>query len=177
VGIVDADRMMYYPDFRAHERAFQMMLQVSGRAGRSHKKGKVWIQSFQKDHPLFNYLLKYDYEGFYELQLKERHSFFYPPFCRLIKIVLKGAQADAVRNGARLLFESLNSQLGNQRVLAPHEPMISKIRNIYHMELWIKLEKGYPLENTKSQIKSSVNKLQENSQFRKLRVVFDVDPQ
>ncbi|WP_375578174.1 primosomal protein N' [Marivirga tractuosa] len=177
VGIVDADRMMYYPDFRAHERAFQMMLQVSGRAGRSHKKGKVWIQSFQENHPLFNYLLKYDYEGFYELQLKERQSFFYPPFCRLIKIVLKGAQADSVRNGARLLHESLVSQMGNQRVLAPHEPMIAKIRNIYHMELWIKLEKGYPLESTKSQIKSSVNKLQENSQFRKLRVVFDVDPQ
>jgi primosomal protein N' (replication factor Y) len=177
VGIVDADRMMYYPDFRAHERAFQMMLQVSGRAGRSHKKGKVWIQSFQEDHPLFKFLLKYDYEGFYELQLKERHSFFYPPYCRLIKIVLKGSQNDAVRNGAKMLYESLIKRLGNQRILAPHEPMISKIRNIYHMELWIKLEKGYPLESTKNQIKQSVNKLQENSQFRKLRVVFDVDPQ
>ncbi|HET8858673.1 replication restart helicase PriA [Marivirga sp.] len=177
VGIVDADRMMYYPDFRAYERAFQMMLQVSGRAGRSHKKGKVWIQSFQENHPLFNYLLKYDYEGFYELQLKERHSFFYPPFCRLIKIILKGAQSDAVKNGSKLLYESLISQLGYQRVLAPHEPMIAKIRNIYHMELWIKLEKGYPLESTKNQIKSSVNKLQENSQFRKLRIIFDVDPQ
>jgi len=177
VGVVDADRMMYYPDFRAHERAFQLMLQVSGRAGRSHKKGKVWIQSFQEEHPLFKYLLNYDYEGFYELQLKERNSFFYPPFCRLIKVVLKGSQADAVRNGARLLYESLISKIGHQRVLAPHEPMISKIRNIYHMELWIKLEKGYPLENTKNNIQQSVNKLQENSQFRKLRVVFDVDPQ
>lgn len=177
VGIVDADRMMYYPDFRAHERAFQLMLQVSGRAGRSHKKGKVWIQSFQQDHPLFKYLLNYDYEGFYELQLKERHSFFYPPYCRLIKIVLKGAQAESVRNGSRLLYESLITKLGFQRVLAPHEPLISKIRNIYHMELWIKLEKGYPLESSKKQIKDSVNKLQENSQFRKLRVVFDVDPQ
>ncbi|SMG37448.1 replication restart DNA helicase PriA [Marivirga sericea] len=177
VGIVDADRMMYYPDFRAHERAFQLMLQVSGRAGRSHKKGKVWIQSFQENHPLFDYLLKYDYEGFYELQLKERHSFFYPPYCRLIKIVLKGAQANAVRIGAKLLYESLIGQLGNQRVLAPHEPMIAKIRNIYHMELWIKLEKGYPLEKTKHQIKASVSTLQENSQFRKLRVNYDVDPQ
>ncbi|WP_340154070.1 primosomal protein N' [uncultured Marivirga sp.] len=177
VGIVDADRMMYYPDFRAHERAFQLMLQVSGRAGRSHKKGKVWIQSFQEDHPLFKYLLNYDYEGFYELQLKERHSFFYPPYCRLIKVVLKGAESNSVRNGAKLLHESLTTILGSQRVLAPHEPMISKIRNIYHMELWIKLEKGYPLENTKKQIKDSVTRLHENSQFRKLRVVFDVDPQ
>lgn len=177
VGIVDADRMMYYPDFRAHERAFQLMLQVSGRAGRSHKKGKVWIQSFQQDHPLFKYLLNYDYEGFYELQMKERHSFFYPPFCRLIKIVLKGVQAESVRNGSRLLYESLITNLGFQRVLAPHEPLISKIRNIYHMEIWIKLEKGYPLESSKNQIKDSINNLQENSQFRKLRVVFDVDPQ
>ena len=177
VGIVDADRMMYYPDFRAHERAFQMMLQVSGRAGRSHKKGKVWIQTFQEDHPLFKYLLNYDYERFYELQLKERHSFFYPPFCRLIKIVLKGAQRSTVKSGATLLYESLITQLGNQRVLAPHEPMIAKIRNVYYMELWIKLEKGYPLESTKKKMLETVSKLQENSQFRKLRVVFDVDPQ
>lgn len=177
VGIVDADRLMYYPDFRAYERAFQLMLQVSGRAGRSHTKGKVWIQSFQEDHVLFQYLLRYDYEGFYELQLKERHAFFYPPFCRLIKIVLKGVQADAVRKGAQLLHESLLVSLGNQRVLAPHEPMISKIRNIYYMEIWIKLEKGFPLESSKNQIKESVSKLQENSQFRKLRVVYDVDPQ
>lgn len=82
-----------------------------------------------------------------------------------------------MRNGARLLHESLVSKMGNQRVLAPHEPMIAKIRNIYHMEIWIKMEKGYPLESTKNQIKSTVTKLQENSQFRKLRIVFDVDPQ
>ncbi len=177
VGIVDADRIMYYPDFRAEERAFQLMLQVSGRAGRNKKTGKVLVQSFQKDHPLFSYLLKYDYEGFFQLQLKERHSFFYPPFCRLIRIVLKGQQANVTKNGANKLYEALLQPLGAQRMLAPHEPMISKIRNIYHMEVWIKLEKGFPLENTKKQILQAVEKMKENSHFRKLRIVYDVDPQ
>ncbi|WMN07002.1 primosomal protein N' [Marivirga arenosa] len=177
VGIVDADRMMYYPDFRAHERAFQMMLQVSGRAGRTNKDGKVLIQSFQPKHPLFDYLLKYDYEGFYQLQLNERQAFFYPPFCRLIKIILKGSESQNVYQSATMLYESLVIQLGNQRVLAPHEPLISKIRNIYHMEIWIKLEKGYPLESTKEGIKSIVEKLNENAHFRKIRVIYDVDPQ
>ncbi|MBK6267296.1 primosomal protein N' [Marivirga sp. S37H4] len=177
VGIVDADRIMYYPDFRAEERAFQLMLQVSGRAGRSKKAGKVLVQSFQKDHPLFQYLLRYDYEGFYQLQLKERHSFFYPPFCRLIRIILKGQQSSVTKNGATQLYEALLQPLGSQRMLAPHEPMIAKIRNIYHMEIWIKLEKGFPLEGTKKQILQAVEKMKENSHFRKLRIVYDVDPQ
>ncbi len=177
VGIVDADRIMYYPDFRANERALQLMLQVSGRAGRNKKKGSVFVQTFQKDHPLFQYLLRYDYEGFYNLQLKERHSFFYPPFSRIIRIILKGQQPDITRNGAKMLYESLIVPLGYQRLLAPHEPMIAKIRNIYHMEIWVKLEKGFPLKKTKTQIIQSVEKMKENSHFRKLRIVFDVDPQ
>ncbi len=177
VGIVDADRIMYYPDFRANERALQLMLQVSGRAGRNKKKGIVLVQTFQKDHPLFSYLLKYDYEGFYQLQLKERHSFFYPPFSRIIRIILKGHEANITRMGAKLLYENLIIPLGIHRLLAPHEPMIAKIRNIYHMEIWVKLEKGFPLEITKKQIIQSVEKMKENSHFRKLRVVYDVDPQ
>lgn len=177
VGIVDADRIMYYPDFRAEERAFQLMLQVSGRAGRNKKPGKVMVQTFQKDHLLFQYLKNYNFKGFYQLQLKERHSFFYPPFCRIIRIILKGQQANITKSGAQNLYDTLSPIIGTKRLLAPHEPMIAKIRNIYHMEIWVKLEKGFPLEKTKAQIINSVEKMKENSHFRKLRIIYDVDPQ
>jgi primosomal protein N' (replication factor Y) len=167
---------MFYPDFRAHERAFQLILQVSGRAGRSSADGKVLVQSFQKEHQLFKYLQDYDYKGFYHHQIRERNTFFYPPFSRLIKITLKGAEKNDCVQGAQLLYQNLARLLGDKRVLPPHEPIISKIRNIYYMEVWIKLERAHPLEKTKQSLQEITHKLKQNSRFRKLRIIFDVDP-
>jgi primosomal protein N' (replication factor Y) len=176
VGIVDADRMMFYPDFRAHERAFQMMLQVSGRAGRDAEQGEVVIQTMQPDHPLFSYLKRYDYEGFYALLLNERLQFAYPPFYRLIKIIVKGKEAKLTYEGAHQIFHHLLQTFGPKRLLAPHEPMISKINNIFHQEILLKLEKGHPLDTAKHEILKQVEALKADANIRKLRIYYDVDP-
>lgn len=176
VGIVDADRMMFYPDFRGHERAFQMMLQVSGRAGRDQEQGEVIIQTFQPDHPLFRYLINYDYEGFYKLQLQERFQFGYPPYYRLIKIIMKGKEAKNTYEGAFKVYHQLLNHFGPKRLLPPHEPMISKIKNIFHQEIWLKLEKGHPLEQAKLHIINEIENLKADANIRKIRIYFDVDP-
>jgi primosomal protein N' (replication factor Y) len=176
VAIVDADRMMFYPDFRAHERAFQMMLQVSGRAGRDEEQGQVFVQTYQHDNPLFYYLKNYDIKGFYEKQLEERYQFAYPPFYRLIKVILKSKEAVQTQKSAQLMYNGLTQIFGTKRVLAPHEPVIAKIKNIFHQEIWIKLEKGHPLDQAKQKISEVTNKLKEDKQFNKVRIYFDVDP-
>ncbi|GAB3336268.1 primosomal protein N' [Marivirga atlantica] len=176
VAIVDADRMMFYPDFRAHERAFQMMLQVSGRAGRDKEQGQVFVQTYQHDNPLFYYLKNYDIKGFYEKQLEERYQFAYPPFYRLIKVILKSKEAVQTQKSAQLMYNGLTQIFGTKRVLAPHEPVIAKIKNIFHQEIWIKLEKGHPLDQAKQKISEVTNKLKEDKQFNKVRIYFDVDP-
>jgi len=176
VTIVDADRMIFYPDFRAHERAFQMMLQVSGRAGRDTEQGQVIVQTYQPEQPLFKHLVQYDYLGFYDAQLKERLQFAYPPFYRLIKIVLKGKQLAATQQNAQKLYLALIQEFTPNRVLAPHEPLISKIKNIFHQEIWMKLEKGHPLAQAKNKIRQVVLTLKNDKEFNKLRISYDVDP-
>lgn len=176
VGIVDADRIMHYPDFRSHERAFQLMQQVSGRSGRKDDRGKVLIQSYQHDHPLFKYLIDNNYSGFYRSQLQERQSFLYPPFVRIIKTIIKGNDQNLCREAGKHLYTHLLKHLGSTRVLPPHDPIIAKIRNLYHVELWLKLERGIDLNATKGFLQQSVQAIQEEARFRKLRIYFDVDP-
>ncbi len=176
VAIVDADRMIFYPDFRAHERAFQMMLQVSGRAGRDNEQGHVVVQTYQPEHLIFKYLQHYNYKEFYESQLIERRQFAYPPYYRLIKIIIKGRDARLAHDGARQLFNALVLHFGGGRVLAPHEPAIAKIKNIFHQEIWMKFEKGHPLVKAKEQVKETVSTIKEGKGFSNIRIYFDVDP-
>lgn len=134
--------MMHFPDFRSYERAFQLMVQVSGRAGRREKKGKVVIQTSSPDHPLFEYVLNHDITGFMQLQLQDREERFYPPFSRLIEIIFKHTDPKICREASKMYFDQINKQLGPCKIFGPGEPLISKVRNEYLRTILIKIPRG-----------------------------------
>lgn len=176
VGIVDADRMLYYPDFRSFERAFQMIVQVSGRAGRREKGGLVIVQTADVEQPVLAYTQKNDYRAMYEKELQERNQFRYPPFVRLVKIMLKHEDKFVCEKAATFLERILTGRLGKQQVLGPQEPIISKIRNKFLMELLVKMEKQQNIRQIKSMIREECQALQVNKAFKKIRITIDVDP-
>ncbi|MBA4054903.1 MAG: primosomal protein N', partial [Marivirga sp.] len=142
VGIFNADRMIHFPDFRSYERAYQLITQVSGRAGRRDKPGIVVIQTSNPDHPLLLTILKHSYEDFYNGQLADRHEHSYPPFSRLIEVTVKHTDKKVCRTVAAALYDTFRSSLPNIRILGPGEPMVSKIRNQFLMSLLIKIPRG-----------------------------------
>jgi primosomal protein N' (replication factor Y) (superfamily II helicase) len=177
VGIFDADRMMHFPDFRSYERSFQLMTQVSGRAGRRQKKGKVVIQTSNVNHPLFNYVIQNNVTGFISEQLTDRQANFYPPFSRLIEITLKHADKKICYEASQKLAEGCRAQLKNVRILGPGEPMVSKIRNEYLMTILIKIGRDQGrLTKIKSVLSNLSGQLVTDKVFRSVRIVFDVDP-
>ena len=176
VGVISADSLLHYPDFRAAERAFQLMVQVSGRSGRKFQRGKVVIQTYQPDHPVLKDVLNQDYIGFFQRELQERRSFGFPPFKRLIKITLKNKNRQKVRDSSIHMANQLRSQLGN-RVLGPTEPGISKIRNQYLMEVLIKIEKDPTIISAaKSMIRKEKNQLKNMKSLASTRVLVHIDP-
>jgi len=130
VGILNADNMLNFPDFRAHERSYQLMVQVSGRAGRDQKRGKVAIQTFNPYHQILQQVSTNSYEEMYREQLQERWQYHYPPYYRLIKLTLRHKDFNRVDEGANWLGKSLTLQF-KQQILGPTTPAISKIRNYY----------------------------------------------
>ncbi len=177
VGIFDADRMLHFPDFRSHERAFQLMVQVSGRAGRRVKRGKVVIQTRQPDHPLFGYVAANDAKGFMEAELHDRHRYFYPPFTRLIEITLRHPDKRVVREAADQLSKDIQRALMGVRVVGPGEPMVNKVRNEYLMNILLKIprESGHlaQLKTTLHQLADDITRL---AGKRTVKIIFDVDP-
>ena len=141
VGVLNADNLLNFPDFRAHERTYQLMVQVSGRAGRDQKRGKVAIQSFNPYHQILQQVTTNDYEGMYRDQLNERHQFTYPPFIRLVKIVLKHKDLIKVEAAANWMGKSLENAF-QENVLGPTSPSIGRIRNRYIKTILIKLPKN-----------------------------------
>ncbi len=177
VGIVDFDRMLHFPDFRSTERAFQMALQVSGRAGRKKVKGEVIIQSRDVKDPVLTFIRNHDYESFYQRELEERKMHGYPPFTRIIHIHLKHRDRQVVREGGRQLSERLVEGLGKSRVLGPHEPVINKVRNEFLCDILVKLERsGIDLKKAKDAMRIAAASLQQQKVFKQLKIVFDVDP-
>jgi primosomal protein N' (replication factor Y) len=174
VGIMNADNMLYHPDFRAFERSYQMMTQVSGRAGRSDKRGKVIIQTYNPLHNIIQQVTHNDYEGMYKEQLYERKIYFYPPFFRLIKLTLKHRDFDKLKEGAMWLYQVLQ-QNSNHPVLGPEEPVISRIRNEYIRTIMIKLPTETNLQNTKKTIQKILNSFDMVSQYRSIKVSVNVD--
>ncbi|MGB1217181.1 MAG: replication restart helicase PriA, partial [Saprospiraceae bacterium] len=160
VGILSADQLIYFPDFRASERAYQLMVQVSGRAGRKYKQGKVVIQTYQVDHPVIKDVLANDFENFKLRELNERKQFNYPPFQRMIKITLKHKKRMTCYQAAELFAKALKKRLGG-RVVGPAEPGIPRIRSLYHQDIMIKLEnKSQVLNSTKDLIRTTQNEVQ-----------------
>lgn len=177
VGVFNADRMMHFPDFRSYERAYQLITQVSGRAGRRENKGQVVIQTSNAAHPVLNFILKNNFDTFYEAEVADRQRHDYPPFTRLIEITLKHKDKKVCQDAARRVGTLLREQLAKVKVLGPAEPMISKIRNLYLMTILVKIPRGKTdLGPIKQTIQSHVDNLSKEKTFRDVRVIVDVDP-
>ncbi|MEX0967949.1 MAG: primosomal protein N' [Bacteroidia bacterium] len=175
VGIMSADQMLSYPDFRAYERSFQLMAQVSGRAGRRKKRGKVVVQTFQTEHPIFQYLIKNDFEGFYQQQAAERNMYHYPPYFRLIKIVVKETDIEIVKTGSEELARRLRKHFAHE-VLGPEFPPVARIRNKYQMNILLKFPKSTSVAKAKETIIHETDAFKNEKKFSKLHVIIDVDP-
>lgn len=177
VGVFDADRMIHFPDFRSHERAFQLLHQVSGRAGRRALRGKVVIQTNDPEQPLLSFVKRHDYEGFFRSEIIEREKFHYPPFYRMIGITIKDSDKLNASNAALFLARELKKALGDMRVIGPVEPIIGRIRNQYLYDITIKVEKqGISLRALKEFLLNSRTMLQSQRSYKSVKVIFDVDP-
>lgn len=175
VAIFDADRIINFPDFRAHERGFQLITQVAGRAGRREEQGQVFIQTNQPTHRLFQYILNGDYESLYSEEIIEREGYLYPPFTRLIKLTLRHLDSMAVEKAAFELGGILKENFGRGRILGPERPLVERIRNQYAMEILIKLEKGVSLAKFKENLRSILDKIQASTVCKGVQIIPDVD--
>lgn len=176
VGILNADNMLNFPDFRAHERSYQLMAQVSGRAGRKKKMGKVLIQTSNPEHPVIKMVVKNDYKSLFNLQISERKKFNYPPFYRLIEITLKHKNQLLIETAAQDLARDLIAVF-NTRVLGPESPPIPKMHNLYQKRILLKLEKQLNMKKSKEIIHHSVQNLLSKENYRNIQVINNVDPQ
>ena len=174
VGIMNADNMLYYPDFRAFERSFQMMTQVAGRSGRAEKRGKVIIQTYNPLHNIIQQVTNNDYEGMYKEQLYERKIYYYPPFYRLIKLTLKHRDFEKLKEGSFWLYQVLQQNL-TIPVLGPEEPAIGRIRNEYIRTIMIKMPGDASIQGTKKTIQKILNSFDLVSQYRTIKVTVNVD--
>jgi primosomal protein N' (replication factor Y) len=176
VGVLGADQLTKFPDFRSGERAFQLLTQVAGRAGRKHKRGSVLIQAFDPKHPVLLEVLRGDFRGFAERELKERREFHYPPFSRLINIEIRHKDPKVVHEAAAQFGKMLRQKLGD-RVLGPVIPNIARIRGYFAQDIMLKLEKSAALLNdSKGLIRYSTEVLIGKPGFGQVQVVVDVDP-
>lgn len=174
VGIMNADNSLYHPDFRAHERAFQMMTQIAGRSGRFDKKGRVVIQTFNPYHNIIQQVTNYDYKSMYKEQMYERHNFQYPPFYRLIRLTLKHRDFEKLKESSFWLYNNLKGQLGIP-VLGPEEPAINRIRNQYIRVILIKIPQQVMLNQTKGQVRRILKSFESIGAYRSVHVVANVD--
>lgn len=175
VGIMNADNMLNYPDFRAYERSFQLMSQVSGRAGRKKKQGKVIIQTATPDNEIIKQVVSNDFTNFFEEQMSERRLFKYPPYFRLINIAIKHKQKNLADQAARWLAQELKKRFGNN-VLGPEAPVISRIQNWHLLNITLKLEKTSEVNAHKEFILKLSAFLKQQRGFSTLQIVVDVDP-
>jgi len=174
VGILNADNLLNQPNFRAYERAYQMMMQVSGRAGRSEKKGKVIIQTYNPYHNTIQQVLSNDYLGMYKEQIYERQNFKYPPFFRLVKLTLKHRDFDKLKEGSMWLYNVLSQNL-DMPVLGPEEPAINRIRNEYIRTIMVKIPIQKNLDATKQIITKVLMSFEAVPQYRAIKIKSDVD--
>lgn len=174
VGVLNADSLLHYPDFRSYERSFQLLTQVAGRAGRKEKQGKVIIQTYSPDHPVIQKVIHNDYEGMYEQEIEEREKYGYPPFYRLIKITVKHRERERSAEAASVLTKRLKNKLEG-RVLGPETPAISRIKNLYINQLMIKYERKISPAKLKTFITETVRKFKGESRYKTVRVILDVD--
>lgn len=176
VGVLSADLMLHFPDFRSSERSFQMMTQVAGRAGRREKQGRVIIQAFNLKHPVLREILQNDFENFLVRELQERKDFHYPPFVRLIHIQLRNKKPELLEEAAKFVADRLKAELGN-RVLGPAVPGISRLRSLYLIDFLIKMGLNSTALSAAKIIIIKINEeLRSKKSLSGTRMVIDVDP-
>ena len=176
VGVLNADPLLNFPEFRAHERSFQMLSQVAGRSGRFKEQGQVLIQSYTPEHPVLLQVINNDYEKLFSTQLRERKEYQYPPFFRLIRITLKSKDYHQVDQASQWLVNALNLSLQGS-VLGPVDPTIARVRNLYHKQLLIKFLDNASRNKIKEIVVSSLKSFEAIGAYRSIRVSIDVDPQ
>lgn len=175
VGILNADQLLNYPDFRAFERSFQLLAQVAGRAGRKNKRGKVLIQTYKPDHWVIRQVMQNNYEELYKEEILERRNFAYPPFVRLIDVTLKYKEEEKVIDAAKFLAEKLKGEL-DKRILGPEKPSVGRVNNLFLRKILIKLERNTAYRSRKEFIKEKVLELKQHPDFKSVWVEVDVDP-
>ncbi|MDC6365009.1 MULTISPECIES: primosomal protein N' [Flavobacteriaceae] len=174
VGIMNADTMLNYPDYRAHERCYQMLTQVAGRAGRTKKRGKVLIQTYNPYHQILQQVTTNSYDKMYAEQLYEREQFKYPPVVRIIKITLKDKDFNKLNEAAQWLSDSLRNVLRLQ-VLGPEYPPVARMRRDYLKNVLIKIPRGQSVPQTKNSIKRIEKSFNAISKYKSVRLVYNVD--
>lgn len=177
VGVMQADTLLNYPDFRAHERTYQLLQQVAGRAGRSAERGKVLIQTFDPLHQILQQASMNRYEDMVKEQLNERRQFRYPPFYRLVKITFRGRDYNRVNEGSDWYGKALRNSLKGSgvEVLGPEFPPVARIRNQYHKHLVVKIPSGVNLNGVKGALKKIGKSYEAIANFRSVRLIFNVD--
>ena len=175
VGILNADNMLNFPDFRAHERAFQLIAQVSGRAGRKNKQGTVILQTSVPEHGIISQVIRNDYQAMFDTQCMERKLFNYPPYFRMIQIVLRHRDSVILNKASAQMATDLRAVFGN-RVLGPNIPTVSRIQNLYIKHILLKFEVDASAEKAKEILRQVTNQLISEPKFKALWVNLDVDP-
>ncbi len=175
VGILNADSLMNFPDFRAYERAYQLMSQVSGRAGRRKKQGEVILQTSHPEHLLIQMVLHHNYAGMYQMQIEERQLFRYPPFYRLININLKHKDEELLKKMASEYADLLRNALGD-RVMGPDKPPVSRIQSLYIQKILLKIETSASLNTLHEILEDTRSRILSNTQYKYAIVQYDVDP-
>ncbi len=175
VGVMSADKMLAFPDFRSFERAYQMLTQVAGRAGRSNERGKVVVQTFAPDHWVIQKVIAGDHEKLVTNELIERKSYLYPPYTRLIRISLRHSDKKRVRTGAEVLAKRLRQRFGD-RVVGPDTPYLSRVNDLFRLEILLKFERKLNPENYKKILDQDLDDFITDTRFKRLRLKVDVDP-
>jgi primosomal protein N' (replication factor Y) len=175
VGVLNADHLLNFPDFRAHERTYQMLSQVAGRAGRKSLRGKVLIQTYQPHHPIIKQVIDGNYDLMLNQQLKDRKEYHYPPFNRLIRMVVNHSDMETVKKASQWIVNVL-VQSDYAQTLGPVFPPIARVRNRYRMQILVKIEGFQSRDRVKKLIRKTLDRFESIAIFRSCKVNLDVDP-
>lgn len=175
IGVINADTLLGYPDFRAYERSFQLLAQVAGRAGRRAAQGKVCIQTYNAEHRIIKQVVENDYAGMYRDEIAERERFQYPPFTRMIFLFIKHKESAILDQAAQQLALTLKAKFG-KRVLGPEQPLVSRVRNLYIKQIIIKADKQTAIQKVKNALKETLSEFNATKNFKGIITQIDVDP-
>jgi primosomal protein N' (replication factor Y) len=176
VGILNADNLLFSPDFRASERAFQLLMQVAGRAGRREKEGVVIIQTSEPENRVLKQVVQGDYEAMARCELQERHAFGYPPYSRLIRLTLRHENVQLLRGAATELVEKLRKSFGS-RIFGPVAPPIDRIRGLHILQIMIKIELGRSMARARQFLQNDINSIVSQKEYKTVNIAIDVDAQ